>query len=318
VVETNDLILVGTLLAVPACIYAAVALTPRHDQPAKYAVTIEATVGGTTDPTPNTYEFDAETTVTVLALVTNPQYVFEGWYLDGHLESVEPSFTFTIRGNHLLIAAFYNPEEPPVIPALIKPIQNCSATHWWKVEKLWKGALIGDVLQIFQDFKTAGFVKFKIQDDVGNGVPGQKLAVYTDLMPDPTDYGSLLLEGAVRTISDPLILTSNSEGVIAVKCEYEWYEHGCPTEGAYCYKNTLGQGGRIMIKRIWTNWHGPPVWHDLHFSPPANIIYWDRLRNPLYRNFNPVHCYWVDNPNLTVLGDATADCMVKLEESKNL
>ena len=52
--------------------------------------------------------------------------------------------------------------------------------------------------------------------------------------------------------------------------------------------------------------------------PAANIIYWERLRNPLYRNFNPVHCYWLDNPNLTVLGDAMSDCMVKFEESKNL
>ncbi|MDP2104661.1 MAG: hypothetical protein Q8J76_01600 [Desulfobulbaceae bacterium] len=303
-----------------AAIIAAVQAIPE-EAPAKHSISIQATKGGTTEPAPGFYTYDEATSITVTAIAFEG-YEFKGWYLNGEYAGVQQALTLTVSGQNVLIASFEETGAPPLIPAYIRPVQNCVTEDWWKAWVIWKGFLVGDVLQLGHDFFNYGFVKFKICDAAGNGVPGQFLAVYTDPMPDVTDFGSLkFLDGLVHTRDNPLILQSDGDGVVTAGLGYEWFEPGCPTTGAYCFRDTIGRSGKIHWVRLpWINegWTGPPVWHDLYYLPPADITEWERLLNPVYRNLNAVHCYWVDNPSLLVQGDAIADCMVKIMPSKNI
>jgi len=70
----------------------------------KYNLTISAGSGGTTDPTPRTYEYYEETTVEVTAIPTCG-YSFDHWILDGATESGNP-ITVTMDSDHNLKAYF--------------------------------------------------------------------------------------------------------------------------------------------------------------------------------------------------------------------
>ena len=306
----RDLLLYA-LVAVPVVgVVAYYLLTREKPPPGKYAVTIEATEGGTTDPAPNTYYYDSETTLTVAATVFEG-YEFKGWYLNGEFQSSDLTFTFTTSGTDLLIASFQETGAPPLIPAYIKPIQNCKAEHWWKswIEK--SGVILENkFIKIGTDYFNEGFIKFKICDVAGNGVADQQIAVYTEPQPDPTDFGFVLLNGEVHDIGNPLILTSDSEGVVVAKVTYKWVEPDSD------YRNTIGTGGSA-------HWTCPLSWGDTYpiyvDAWMGYLCRWDsftRKKHPIFRNLNLVHAYWVDNPNLLVYGDCVADCMVKIEGDK--
>jgi hypothetical protein len=78
--------------------------------PTKYKLNLNSTVGGTTDPAPGVYEYDAGVMVTVTAI---PQegYVFARWELDGVIKSANP-LSVLMDKDHTLLAVFQSAPPP--------------------------------------------------------------------------------------------------------------------------------------------------------------------------------------------------------------
>jgi hypothetical protein len=72
--------------------------------PTMLELTIIATEGGTTDPTPGTYTYSSGSTVTVTA-IPNPGYKFSHWLLDGQTRSQNP-IQLVMIANYTLTAVF--------------------------------------------------------------------------------------------------------------------------------------------------------------------------------------------------------------------
>jgi hypothetical protein len=281
-----------------------------HAKPAEgkqYTLSLEATKGGTTNPKPGYYTYDSPTSVTVTA-IPESGYLFDGWYLSGEKVDTGLTYTVDVSGNVLLVASFVEEGAPPLIPAYIRPTQNCSTEEWWRARK--QNTSLQSFLYLEQSKWIGGYVKFKICDAAGNGVKGQSIAIYTDPNPDELSYGYVYLNDAEHTSANPLILTSDAEGVVSVKVTYKWIE---PNSN---YQYTIGQAAKahwVCLKYVWEG-DTYPIYDGATLTIPC---YWEsitRLRHPIYRNPNYIHAYWVDNPSLPVWGDAMADCMIKIED----
>jgi len=286
-------------------------LKRRGVKTSKYAVTVTATSGGTVDSSypPDTYAFAEPTQITVSA---SPKagYVFNGWWLDGEYQHNNLTFTFTVSENHLLVASFEVEDGPQLFPAYIKPAQNCVSEDWWYTFTTATG--MGGMLYLTREFYKSGFAQFKICDAAGNGVPGQQIAVYTDSQPDITDFGTLMLKDAVHTVDNPLILVSDSRGIVYVKAKYSWEELGSD------FVDTIGYGGKVHWNCLVYGGDTYPIANGITVIYPCYFESFTRMRNPVIGpTLNAIHAYWVDNPGLPVSGDCYATCMVKIEASKN-
>jgi hypothetical protein len=289
----------------------ALATAPQAE--AKNSVSIEATTGGTTSPSPGFYPFDIPTTISVVATVF-VGYDFTGWYLNGNLVSTDLSYQLQVAGQNVLIASFELSGAPVLIPAFVKPVQSCVATMWWHT---WRESVNGslgfwllDRLHLEPGYYVDGFVQFKICDQAGNGVPGQTLCLYTDPMPDVTDYGALLLNDALSSSSAPIPVVSDGDGIVTVRARYVWAQSGN-------FKETIGKAGKVHYSAWFESGDITPIFDRLESPAYTSLTSFTRLLNPIYRTLNPVHAYWQTNPNLLVYGDAIADCNVKIEDSKN-
>lgn len=312
--DERNLIIGGGLVAgatlTAAILYSVLAAGPEGVS-AKHSLSVEATSGGTTSPVPGFFKFDVPTVISVSAVVYEG-FEFKGWYLNTVFAGEDLTLQVTVEGQNLLIASFEEINAPPLIPAYIKPIQNCSAEEWWHV---WKETIYGslgiaeyDLLHLEHDFYIDGFVKFKICDNAGNGVPDQEICVWADPMPDVTDFGHLLLAGAEPSRENPLTYVSDGDGVVAVPVRYKWVEFGN-------HKETIGRAGRVHYSAWWTSGDVSPIFDLLASAWYTSFTSFTRLLQPLYRTLNAVHAYWKSNPDLLVQGDAIADCIVKLEAS---
>lgn len=276
----------------------------------KYVVYITATEGGTTTPLPGTYSYDVPTEITVTAF-PDAGYNFHGWRLNGELVSMELTFTFTTLGVDHLGADFRKTDGPVLVPAYITPIQQyCTVEDWWKV--WWTTEFATYTLHIGPSFNKSGFVKFKICDRYGVGVPDMQIALYSEPMPDIYDFGYVHLNGLIHTDISPLILTSDGDGIVAPKVDYEWIE---PNSN---YKETIGRGGKITYYKYVIVWYPVDVYpiHDGHYiNKPAYYSKFTRKLNPIFAPLtHPIHAYWLDNPDLANYGDAFATCSVKIED----
>jgi hypothetical protein len=84
-----------------------------------YTLTIEATAGGTTDPTEGSYSYIAGTNVTVAAS-PSAGYNFGRWLLDGASKTDNP-ITVTMDANHTLQAVFEDVTPPTIVKARRDP-----------------------------------------------------------------------------------------------------------------------------------------------------------------------------------------------------
>jgi len=86
-----------------------------------YSLTITTTTGGTTNPTPGTYTYTANSTVQVTA-IPNANYLFDHWELDNvNVGSTNP-YIFIMDGNHTLKAFFTYSPPPPQFSVSISPL----------------------------------------------------------------------------------------------------------------------------------------------------------------------------------------------------
>jgi hypothetical protein len=89
--------------------------------PITYSLTITTTVGGTTDPTPGTYNYTANSSVQVTA-IPDADYIFDHWELDTvNVGSANP-YTVLMDNNHTLKAVFTYSPPPPPLSASISPL----------------------------------------------------------------------------------------------------------------------------------------------------------------------------------------------------
>jgi PKD repeat protein len=82
-----------------------------------YKLKIETTTGGTTNPAPTAYTYDASTLVQVTAIPSSG-YVFDHWELNGTNVGTATTYTLTMNANYILKAFF------KAVPAM--PVGGCS------------------------------------------------------------------------------------------------------------------------------------------------------------------------------------------------
>jgi hypothetical protein len=84
-----------------------------------YYLTITATAGGTTNPTPGKYPYGYGTEVSVLAIPSGG-YIFDHWELDGIPVGSANPYSVTMDMNHTLHAVFRS--APPAVGGMAAPI----------------------------------------------------------------------------------------------------------------------------------------------------------------------------------------------------
>jgi len=90
--------------------------------PSNYTLTITATYGGTTSPSPGTYTYIEETTVQVTA-TPRISYVLDYWELNGSTEHSNP-INVTMNSDHTLHAVFKYIVPPPSIGGISIPVNK--------------------------------------------------------------------------------------------------------------------------------------------------------------------------------------------------
>lgn len=312
--EKNLLLGFGVSLSAGLTVAAIIAVVEGLGRPPlPHSVSISATRGGATDPA-GFFDYDEPTTITATA-ITFEGYEFKGWYLNGEFAGVEETFSFIVEGQNVLIASFEEIGGPPLIPAYVKPIQSCATVDRWDVEQeMISYPWPHYVLHLRHMRSEVGWVKFKICDAAGNGVPGQRIALYSDPNPDPLDYGYVKINGEIHEVGNPLILESDGDGVVTAFIVYSWVELNSD------YRTSIGTAGKVHWVCIGGVHEGDttPIADGMTLWGPCHYTSFTRLRNPVSRNISPIHAYWVNNPGLPVWGDAHADCMVKLVSDKSL
>jgi len=89
--------------------------------PLTYSLTITTTVGGTTNPTPGTYSYTANSAVQVTA-TPDANYIFDHWELGTiNVGSANP-YTVLMDSNHTLRAVFTYSPPPPPLSVSINPL----------------------------------------------------------------------------------------------------------------------------------------------------------------------------------------------------
>ena len=86
-----------------------------------YTLKIDTTTGGTTNPAPGTYTYNAGSTVQVTA-VPNANYALDYWLLDGNNAGSANPYTVTMNNNHVLKAVFKS--LPPPLSVSISPLST--------------------------------------------------------------------------------------------------------------------------------------------------------------------------------------------------
>jgi hypothetical protein len=88
--------------------------------PPTYALTIITTAGGTTDPSPGTYSYTANSQVQVTAFLNTTAYLFDHWELDSvNVGSANP-YSVLMEKDHTLKAVFSL--IPPPLQVSISPL----------------------------------------------------------------------------------------------------------------------------------------------------------------------------------------------------
>jgi len=95
--------------------------TARYTPIITYTLKIETTTGGTTNPAPGTYTYNAGSQVHVTA-VPSSGYVFDHWELNGTNVGTATTYTVTMNANYVLKAFFRS--APPPLSVSINPMSG--------------------------------------------------------------------------------------------------------------------------------------------------------------------------------------------------
>jgi hypothetical protein len=133
--------------------------------------------------------------------------------------------------NQEIDVTFYQGGQPPVgAPVAIQAV-NDQALIWGyygcKVTLGAANAISSITIDTCDQNFTYGNVaqtpiQFKVIDSNGNGIPGVPVQVYPSLFPDASKYqGYLIINNQMISSSTPLILYSDSSGLVTVNLSYQ-------------------------------------------------------------------------------------------------
>jgi hypothetical protein len=124
--KTFDLVFLSSLLLLAVVSLA----TVNVEAQGQATVTIIDSIGGTTNPTPGTYQYNDGTSVTVTAVPTDSGFVFANWIISTNSESrvaFETPLTFTVAsGSTYTIQAVFQVVQPIGVTNLPQNLSNAA------------------------------------------------------------------------------------------------------------------------------------------------------------------------------------------------
>jgi hypothetical protein len=195
-------------------------------------LSISAGPGGTTDPSPGRYLKSAGENVTIRALPSEG-YTVGSWVVDGvEVTRGVDAFTVTMDANHDVIVTFWEggvpPPTYPVGLTFPSSPQYFGQNYKAGIEYVWElpACPFGCQHLVCDPQKNAGEIGYGtliipgfVFDAAGKGVPKVDVAVWSSETPDGY-HGTLILNGAVRTRENPLIVKSDEDGSFTVSAQY--------------------------------------------------------------------------------------------------
>lgn len=216
--KTQQIILGATIVGIPL-VAIGIASALRKREVAK--LIIEASSGGTTDPSPSTYEAPSGSVLTVTAIADEGFY-FAGWTFDGASLGTDNPITIKVETFHTLIATFTSTPDGGTFPVAITPLnvpinvkQNYGgcAPHFGHYR----------VRPFLEDWGTEGYIEklmlFKVSDAAGKGCANIPVLLWTSDVPD-SEGGNIRLNGDVHTSANPLELKTLNDGTLSVPVGY--------------------------------------------------------------------------------------------------
>jgi len=185
--------------------------------------------GGSTDPSPGTYEYARTESVTVTA-VPESGYEVLGWLVDGVSQGAGSSITLSMNVDHDVVVTFKvigpPPPNPPARivnltapPPLSVNLKQKYKGYWFWLdsEREWRVDAIRGEYDAWDFGHTQTIVEFQVQDIYGKGVPNIPVLLYTSDV--DVNKGALYL-GEGRYVVTPLRAISDANGIVRVQITY--------------------------------------------------------------------------------------------------
>lgn len=197
-----------------------------------YTLTITVTAGGTTDPTPGTYTYEAPTNVVVEA-IPSVGYLFDYWEFDGENIGSENPVTVYVGSSHTL-KAFFTPitYQLTITTTSGGTTDPVPGTYTYAVDSSVEVTAIPDADYVFDHWELDTV-------DVGSANPYTVLmdedhtleAVFTYSPAPPPLSVSTSPPSATIPTGDSVAFTSTVGGGTS-PYTYQWYLDGAPVSGA--------------------------------------------------------------------------------------
>lgn len=215
--KTQQILLGATIIGIPLVVIG-IASTLRRDL-AK--LIIESSSGGTTDPSPATYESPSGSVITVTA-IPDEGYYFAGWTFDGASLGTDNQITVKVETFHTLIATFTLAPNGGTFPVSITPL-NVPINVIQNYGGIAPIAGHYKVRPFLEDWVTEAYLEkamlFKVADAAGKGVANIPVLLWTSDVPD-SEGGNIRLAGDVHTSANPLELKTLYDGTLSVPVGY--------------------------------------------------------------------------------------------------
>jgi hypothetical protein len=204
----------------------------------KYLLQTTAGPGGTISPSSASGIYETAGQVVTIVIMADNGYTIgqvlqNGSPINSSTTDTTATYQITMNMNQEIDVTFYPGGQPPVgAPYQIQAL-NQQAILWgfYGVK-----VVVGSGLEAYQIQSisvntcdqnwTYGNVaqipiQYKVIDSNGKGVPGVKVALYPSLFPDGSKYqGYLILNSQMISQSNPLVLTSDSNGIVTANLSY--------------------------------------------------------------------------------------------------
>jgi hypothetical protein len=255
------------ILAIAIPVVGLLYLISRAIAPKQYALIVTHSGPGTLDIADGTHPYPSPTQVVINAY---PEAGYQAnWNLNGvDVEQGVNQYSIYVNGVYSVAVSFVLIGPPPSVPTGIRAIGTISTLQNFR---FWYGNPfatidIAECDENWNDGKCAAQkMRFKVHDAAGRGVPNMQVAVYPEINPDGTPCkGIALFNDAQYSVDDPLILTTDAEGLVSfdVRTIYgadDIYKDGGGIE--------LSRGTGLGVKRccgvppVMTCGNVVPVWH---------------------------------------------------------
>jgi len=201
----------------------------------KFLLQTSAGPGGTIKPYSASGIYEPAGAVVTITVTANSGYTIgqileDGNPINNSTTETTTTFQVTMNMNHEIDVVFYQGGQPPTgAPVAIQAL-NTIAYVWGYYGCQIKLGAINSLSSIKittcdanWDFAAVEFtyIKFKVVDSNGNGIPGVQVQLYPSLFPDASKYeGYLILNAQMISQNNPLILTTGSDGTVTLSLSY--------------------------------------------------------------------------------------------------